>query len=106
MKKVALIVLALVAVAAADYKPSYMTVHQHVPYYKFDWAVTADGGYGKDGPLSFGQYENREKDHTTGNWWTDLPNKGHIKVDYDVNSQVYQAYAAPSYAKPAYKPAY
>ena len=74
--------------------------------------MTADGAYGKDGygygnPLHYGQYEAREKDHTTGNWHTELPGKSHIKFDYDVNSQAYQAqsYAAPAY-KADYKPAY
>ena len=87
---------------------------QHVPYYKFDWDVTAAGGYAKDGygagyggeALQFAQYETRNADHTTGNWHTQLP-KGHMKVDYDVNAMAYaaQAYSAPAY-KADYKPSY
>ena len=116
--QVAIVVLALVAVAAADsYKPSYITAHQHVPYYKFDWDVTAQGygGYGKDGyskdsygeALAYHQTENREKDHTVSSWKTQLPGKAHINVDRDINAQAYaaQSYAAPAY-KADYKPAY
>ena len=107
--------MALVAVAAADsYKPSYITAHQHVPYYKFDWDVTAQGygGYGKDGyskdsygeALAYHQTENREKDHTVSSWKTQLPGKAHINVDRDINAQAVQVVAvAPAYAAPAYK---
>ena len=84
-------------------------------HYKFDWDVTAEGGYGgygqdsyKGQALNFGQYEARDGYNTKGNWHTQLPGYSHIKNDYDVNSQAYsgQSYSAPSYSKPAYKPSY
>ena len=76
-------------------------------YYKFDWAVKDD--YYND----FGQYEAREGDKTTGNYWVVLPDGRKQNVNYYVDGYsgyvadvTYDGYAKayePSYKAPAYK---
>ena len=70
-----------------------------------------------------GQYEGRDGDHTTGNYWVVLPDgrkqvvnykvdgySGYVAdVTYDGYAKAYDykpTYSAPAYSAPAYKAAY
>ena len=98
--KVAIVLLALVAVAAADvYGKGYGKQHvdwSHVPHYKVDWAVQDD--YYND----FGQVETRHGDNTDTMWWVTLPGKSWIKRNDQIHAQQHVSHAAPSYSAPAY----
>ena len=101
LSKVAIVLLALVAVAAADvYGKGYakQTVdYSHVPYYNVDWAVMDD--YYND----YAQAETRSGDNTKTNWRVALPGKSWIKRDDVVNAEMrVSQHAAPSYSASAY----
>ena len=96
MKQVAIVLLALAALAAADY--GKQTVDwSHVPYYNVDWAVMDD--YYND----YAQTETRSGDNTKTNWRVALPGKSWIKRDDVVNAEMrVSQHAAPSYSASAY----
>ncbi len=81
---------------------------QHPAQYKFDWAVKDE--YYND----YGQYENRDGDKTTGNYWVVLPDGRKQIVDYYVDGYSgfvadvkYEGHAKyPEYKKPSYEPSY
>ncbi len=102
MKKVAIVLLALVAVAAAEYGYGKQTVDwSHVPYYNVEWESLGEGkgygdSYGKDSygeVLRYRQKETRSKDDTKTTWDTELPGKSWIKRDDAVNAQMHVSYA-------------
>ncbi len=95
--KVAIVLLALVAVAAADSYGKQHVDYSHVPYYNVDWAVQDDEHYN-----DYAQSEVRNKDETKTNWRVILPGKGsHIKRDDQVNAEMRVSHAAhASYAAP------
>ena len=82
--KVAIVLLALAAVAAADSYKSYgkNVDYSHVPYYNVDWAVQDD--YYND----YAQTETRSGDNTKTYWRVALPGKSHIKRDDVVNAEM------------------
>ncbi len=90
--QVAIVLLALAAVAAADSYKSYGKQHvdySHVPYYNFDWAVQDE--YYND----YGQKETRNGDNTDTQWWVTLPGKGsHIKRSDQIHAQQRHSYGA------------
>jgi hypothetical protein len=108
----AILVLAVVAVAAANPPPSsysapaYPDAH---PAYNYNYAVKdSDGHYGY---VDFGQNEERDGYNTYGSYYVALPDGRVQKVTYTVNGD--EGYVAEvtyegeaSYAPaPAYKPA-
>ena len=95
IEQVAIVLLALAALAAADY--GKQTVDwSHVPYYNVEWESLGEGkgygdSYGSDSygeALRYRQKEVRSKDETKTMWDTELPGKSHIKRDDLVNAQV------------------
>ncbi|KAG7166326.1 Pro-resilin-like 11 [Homarus americanus] len=83
----ALLLLALVAVAAADKRPAtgygappVSSEESEPPKYGFDWAIQ-DGESGND----FGQQETRDNDHTKGSYTVQLPDGRLQTVTYYVD---------------------
>ncbi|XP_042226793.1 cuticle protein-like [Homarus americanus] len=86
-----LLLLAMVAVAAADERPLYYEAphdshedHGSDEYepakYDFEWSVK-DEEYGND----FGHKESRDGDHTQGSYYVQLPDSRHQTVTYYVD---------------------
>ncbi|XP_042226711.1 cuticle protein 8-like [Homarus americanus] len=87
MNTKALLLLALVAVAAADKRPAtgygappVSSEESEPPKYGFDWAVQ-DGESGND----FGQQEARDNDNTKGSYTVQLPDGRLQTVTYYVD---------------------
>jgi hypothetical protein len=78
------------------------------PYYDFAWKVRAGGGYGGGGygddgygkqqqgygggeALEFGHQEKRYGDKTEGQWESQLPYGGDVRMVYQVDAQKYNS---------------
>merc|ERR1711931_147529 len=108
------LVLALVAIVAANPPPSYSApaYPDAHPAYNYNYAVKAEDGH--YGYVDFGQNEERDGYNTYGSYYVALPDGRVQKVTYTVNGDegyvadvTYEGEAsyAPHKPAPAYKPA-